>query len=212
MSQATKAGERASYANGQRRRAEIVDAATTVFATEGFRRLSLRQIAEEIGTNHVSLKYHFGSKDGLLEAVLARREENEGPWREQLLRERGFLDGTVEVMRRNAGNRGLIQLDTTLQAEATTPDHPAHEFIRRREELFFASVLEQLQLESGRGHLRDGLDLAVVARQFIALVEGIQVQWLYDETVDMAAHVDAFMDYLRSSPRSTGDDAVDNAR
>jgi AcrR family transcriptional regulator len=194
---AVRAGERASYANGERRRAEIVDAAMRVFATEGFRRLSLRQIAEEIGTNHVSLKYHFGSKDGLLEAVLARREESEGPWREQLLRERGFLDGTAEVMRRNAANRGLIRLDTTLQAEATTPDHPAHEFIRRREELFYRSVLEQLQLEKGRGRLRDGLDLAVVARQFIALVEGIQMQWLYDESVDMAEHIAAFMDYLR---------------
>lgn len=198
MTQATAATGRASYANGERRRAEIVDAAMTVFATEGFRRLSLRQIAEEMGTNHVSLKYHFGSKDGLLEAVLVRREEMEGPWREKLLRERGFLDGAVEVMRRNAGNRGLIRLDTTLQAEATTEDHPAHEFIRRREETFYASVLEQLQLEKGRGHLRDGLDLPVVARQFIALVEGIQTQWLYDENVDMAEHVGAFMNYLRA--------------
>src|SRR6478736_4614578 len=201
MAQAVRAGrtgDRASYANGERRRAEIVDAATEVFAAEGFRRLSLRQIAEEIGTNHVSLKYHFGSKDGLLEAVLARREEMEGPWREQLLRERGFLDGTVEVMRRNAGHRELIRLDATLQAEATAVDHPAHEFIRRREGVFHASVLEQLQLEKGRGHLRDGLDLPVVARQFIALVEGIQTQWLYDESVDMAVHVAAFMDYLRA--------------
>lgn len=198
MTQATRATGRAAYANGERKRAEIVDAAMAVFATNGFRRLSLRQIAEEMGTNHVSLKYHFGSKDGLLEAVLARREEMEGPWREQLLRERGFLDGTVEVMRRNAGHRELIRLDTTLQAEATAVDHPAHEFIRRREEVFHASVLEQLQLEKGRGHLRDGLDLPVVARQFIALVEGIQTQWLYDESVDMAVHVAAFMDYLRA--------------
>jgi len=210
MAQAVRAGrtgDRASYANGERRRAEIVDAATEVFAAEGFRRLSLRQIAEEIGTNHVSLKYHFGSKDGLLEAVLARREESEGPWREQLLRERGFLDGTVEVMRRNATNRGLIHLDSTLQAEATTADHPAHEFIRRREALFYASVLEQLQLERGRGRLRDGLDLAVVARQFIALVEGIQTQWLYDDTIDMAEHVQAFMGYLRApQPSESGPD------
>src|SRR4051812_36509288 len=33
-------------------------------------RLSLRQLASEIGTSHRMLCYHFGSRDGLLAAVL----------------------------------------------------------------------------------------------------------------------------------------------
>lgn len=195
--QPARSGARGSYANGERRRAEIVDAALKVFAEKGFRRLSLRQIAEEIGTNHVALQYHFGSKDALLEAVIAHREDVDGPWRERVLREKGLFEGVPEVMRRNASMRGVIQLDATLQAEAVAPDHPAHEFIRRREETFRNGVLEMLQLEKGRGHVRDDVDLLTVARQLTALIEGLQVQWLYDESVDMAADLAAFLNFVR---------------
>ena len=111
------ARKRAAYANGERKRAEIVDAALAVFAEKGFRRFSLRQIAEELGTTHVSLRYHFGTKDALLEAVLAEREERDRPWREQVLREKGLFDGVPEVIRRNATRRGVVHLDATLQAE-----------------------------------------------------------------------------------------------
>ena len=77
--QPARSGRRAPYANGERKRAELVDAAFAVFAEKGFQRLSIRQIAEEIGTSHTALLHHFGSKDALLEAVLVRREEQEGP-------------------------------------------------------------------------------------------------------------------------------------
>lgn len=46
---------RAPYANGERTRAALVDAAFDVFAQRGFQRLSIRQIAEEIGTSHTAL-------------------------------------------------------------------------------------------------------------------------------------------------------------
>ncbi|MEV6342905.1 helix-turn-helix domain-containing protein [Actinoplanes sp. NPDC051851] len=190
--------KRAAYANGERKRAEIVDAALTVFAEKGFRRLSLRQIAEELGTSHVSLRYHFGTKDALLEAVLEHREERDRPWRERVLREKGLFDGVPEVMRRNVGMRGVIQLDATLLAEGIAADHPVHEFVRRRERLFHEAVRGELERERARGALRDGLDLDVVARQLTALIEGIQVQWLYDDSIDMAEHLAGFMDYLRS--------------
>lgn len=184
------------YANGEKRRQELVDAALEVFATEGYRRLSLRQIAEKLGTSHVMLTYHFQSKAGLLQAVLARQEEREAGWRGSVLREHGLADGVSVIVDRNASMRGLIQLDVTLQAEAIDPAHPAHEFIRRREAGLYDAVLERLQLERGRGLIRDELDLQVATRQFTALLEGLQVQWLYDETIDMAAHMRAFVESL----------------
>lgn len=192
------ARKRAAYANGARKRAEIVAAALSVFAEKGFRRFSLRQIAEELGTTHVSLRYHFGTKDALLEAVLEEREERDRPWRERILREKGLFDGVPEVIRRNADRRGVVHLDVTLQAEGIAADHPVHEFVRRREERFHADVRELLEIERDRGRLRVGLDPDVVARQLVALIEGLQTQWLYDNNVDVAAHLSAFMNYLRA--------------
>ena len=152
-----RSGRRAPYANGERKRAELVDAAFTVFAEKGFQHLSIRQIAEEIGTSHTALLHHFGSKDALLEAVLVRREEQEGPWRRTLLEDKGLLETVPEVMRRNSRIRGVIQLDATLRAEAVRPDHPAHAFIRRRDEEIIASVRAELEREIAAGRVAQPL-------------------------------------------------------
>lgn len=188
---------RARYANGERTRAALVHAAFEMFAQQGFQRLSIRQIAEAIGTSHTALLHHFGSKDALLEAVLTHREELEGPERAELLRERGLLDTVPEIMRQNASERGVIQLDSSLLVEAMNPEHVAHEFVRRRDIEFVASVREALERERERGRLRDDLDLDLIARLITAQVEGIQLAWLADETVDMAAHLEALMNLLR---------------
>ena len=80
---------RTRYANGERRRAAIVDEAMTVFATRGFHNLSMRQIAEAVGVSHTLLRHHFGTKDAILQTVLARREETEAGWRAALVAEIG---------------------------------------------------------------------------------------------------------------------------
>ena len=119
---------RTRYANGERRRAAIVDEAMTVFATRGFHNLSMRQIAEAVGVSHTLLRHHFGTKDAILQAVLARREETEAGWRAALVAERGLLDALPLIMEHNAAIPGLIQLDAVLRAEAVNPDHPAHDY------------------------------------------------------------------------------------
>lgn len=194
---ATRKTTRASYANGERTRAALVDAAFDVFAQRGFQRLSIRQIAEEIGTSHTALLHHFGSKDELLKAVLARRLDREGPVRAHLVAELGFLDAVPEIMRHNATVPGLIQLDSVLRAESLSPEHVAHDFIVTEQAEFLAAVRAELEREQAAGHLRAGLDLDVTARLITALVEGVQLAWLSDQSVDMAAHLAAFMELIR---------------
>jgi hypothetical protein len=41
------------------------------------------------------------------------------------------------------------------------------------------------------------LNPTVAARQIAALIEGIQLAWLYDDSVDMAAHLEEFMRLIR---------------
>lgn len=197
-----RTGRRAPYANGERKRAELVDAAFAVFAEKGFQRLSIRQIAEEIGTSHTALLHHFGSKDALLEAVLVRREEREGPWRRTLLQEKGLLETVPEVMRHNAGIRGVIQLDATLRAEAVNPDHPAHAFIQRRDQEIIASLRSEFEREIGAGRMASHLSPAVLARQTASLIEGVQLAWLYDDSVDMAGSLRDFLQLVSARPQS----------
>lgn len=51
----------------------LLDAAERLFADVGIDGASLRSITNEAGANLASVNYHFGSKEGLVKAVLARR-------------------------------------------------------------------------------------------------------------------------------------------
>ena len=50
-----------------------------------------------------------------------------------------------EVMAANISNRGLLELFTTMSAEASSPAHPAHSFIQRRYTDNLATLASHLQ-------------------------------------------------------------------
>jgi AcrR family transcriptional regulator len=51
----------------------VLDAAETLFARQGHEATSMRQITALAGVNLAAVNYHFGSKEGLVQAVLKRR-------------------------------------------------------------------------------------------------------------------------------------------
>ncbi len=51
----------------------LLDAAEHLFAQEGFKGTSLRDITGRAGVNLAAVNYHFGSKEALLRAVMERR-------------------------------------------------------------------------------------------------------------------------------------------
>jgi len=51
-------------------RAALIEAAARLFAEQGPRAVSVRQVAREAGVNHGLVHRHFGSKEGLLQEVM----------------------------------------------------------------------------------------------------------------------------------------------
>ncbi|MBM4059933.1 MAG: TetR/AcrR family transcriptional regulator [Planctomycetes bacterium] len=51
----------------------LLDAAERLFGEQGYSATSLRQLTAAAGTNLAAVNYHFGGKQGLCKAVLARR-------------------------------------------------------------------------------------------------------------------------------------------
>ncbi len=64
-------------------KSKILEAAEQLYATKGFAATSLRTIIKEAGVNTAAVHYHFGSREGLIEAVFARRA---GPINEERLK------------------------------------------------------------------------------------------------------------------------------
>jgi AcrR family transcriptional regulator len=54
-------------------REALLDAAESLFAEHGIPASSLRAITQQAGANLAAVHYHFGSKEGLVHAVFARR-------------------------------------------------------------------------------------------------------------------------------------------
>jgi AcrR family transcriptional regulator len=52
---------------------KILDAAERLIGEQGYAATSLRQIIAEAGVNLAAVHYHFGSKEGLLDAVVVRK-------------------------------------------------------------------------------------------------------------------------------------------
>src|SRR5215470_7029902 len=72
-------------------REAIVTAAVRLLDNEGLAALSMRRLAEELGTGAASLYWHVGSKDGLLDLVLDQvigeqevPKPDQAHWKEQL--------------------------------------------------------------------------------------------------------------------------------
>jgi len=184
------------YAPGRARRTQIVADASTLFARRGFHATSLREIAEQVGIGKSTLLHHFSSKDDLLSAVVAHRDsaidarvalDTDGS-------PAAFLRDIPGHARHNGEHEpGLIEVYAVLSAEAAAASHPAHEYFRRRFESAiaqFADLFARAAAEAGRG----SIDAAFEAVWFVALWDGLQLQWLYDpETVDVGDHLEAHL-------------------
>jgi len=69
--QAARAGQGSTQ--GESRQDAILDAAERVFAASGYSGAALREIAELAGVAQGLIHYHFKTKEGLFEAMVARR-------------------------------------------------------------------------------------------------------------------------------------------
>ncbi|MEU1209877.1 helix-turn-helix domain-containing protein [Nocardia sp. NPDC005825] len=82
---------------GEDARLRMVEAAERLIARQGFAALSLRQVGAEAGQrNNSAAQYHFGTKDGLLEAIVTTRSARGEPRRREMLAELDPEHVTVE--------------------------------------------------------------------------------------------------------------------
>jgi len=192
---AGRGAARGPYRKTAARRQDILDAALTVFGQSGYRSGSIREIAETVGISQAGLLHHFGSKDALLTAVLRHRDDMTKllyspatPGVETLL-------GAVGAFRQT--HRGTAELYCVLSAEATAPAHPAHKYFADRYVWLRSAFTEAFTRMRAAGELRADIEPASAARSVVALMDGLQLQWLLDpESVNMADDLESYFRQL----------------
>ncbi|WP_405481464.1 TetR/AcrR family transcriptional regulator [Streptomyces sp. NBC_00009] len=184
-------------ARSEERRAEILRAALEVIAERGYRGATLGAVAERVGLTQQGLLHYFRTKEALLVAVLEERDQwdavPDGRWRPDLL---------ASLVEYNAMRPGIVQTFSALLGESVTEDHPARPYFTQRYGNVRESMAAVLRTEYGE-RLPGGLTPERAAPLLVAVMDGLQYQWLLDpESVDMPG---AFRDFLALIEGDPGD-------
>jgi AcrR family transcriptional regulator len=207
---ATPPGTRrkATYARGDAARRRILDVAWEAFAERGFRGTSFNEIAKAAGLTMAGLIHHFPTKVDLFAAVLAARDADDHARLHGMLGDEPtglqVLDAFVATARMNADRYSFVQLTHLIAAESARGDHPGTEFARQHFRSTRDLVQKALQrsIDSGEINARTRPDL--VALQVVAMIEGLENQWLHDpDGIDLAGVFAAWVSDLKDQLRST---------
>lgn len=202
----TGRARRGGYGAGAARRTRILHIAMQEFAENGYRGTSLARVAERAELSQAGLLHHFRTKEELLAATLDLRDEMDS---ERFTDAAGTpltgvaaLEALADLVAHNQRVPGLVQLFTVLSAESVTADHPAHAWARNRYRRIRVVLAEALRAGVTTGELRPEVDPEAQAARLVALMDGLQQQWLLDpDGVDMAALFRGYVDELIATSR-----------
>lgn len=165
------------------RRLSILDAAVRLFAKRGFRAAGILALAKDVGMSHVGVLHHFGNKDELLRAVVARREAEEAAQAEAAPKPSGIaaLRAIAKLGQQLVANPLHARLYTVLIAENLDPEDPLHEFFASRYRRVRGSMARAVREGQQLGEVRPDIDADRVAAEILSFIVGTQVQWLLDQ-------------------------------
>ena len=169
--------------------AEILDASTVVFGKYGYNGGSLSQIAQQLDIGESGILHHFKTKANLLAEVLKHRD-SQGIERSKLHGTDGleFVHSWLAMIEFNIADPGNVELFCIISAEATSPNHPAHEYFKARYQTATKFAIDSFRSLSELGYLREDLNPEILGQSLVALSDGLQVQWLLDRSSGMLEH------------------------
>lgn len=194
-------GPRGPYRKTAETQQRILDAAVRVFAEAGFEKGSLRAVAREAGLSQAGLLHHYPTKVALLSAVVQRRDDAALVQIETTQPGVHRLQALLDFARLSADSLDEVSLFAVLSAEASRESHPAHEYIKRRYEWTIDVAATTFQEVADQGQLEPDVSPRKASSMFMALWDGLQLQWLIDpSTVDVAGDLEIFLDHTLVAP------------
>lgn len=187
------------------RRRQIVSVAAKVIAAKGFWGTSLQDIADEIGITESALYHYIRTKDDLLRMVIeqmydsaqadeyvyghARGEDRES---ESFYYFPRFCLNNVML---NIKRPEMVKLFSILNAEALSPDHPAHEYFIGRNQRFWSQI-SSMNWILPKKYLADPNRFHHLWTLSMSAMDGLQLRWLSDSSANLTEEWLAFSEEL----------------
>ncbi|MFN8598256.1 MAG: TetR/AcrR family transcriptional regulator [Anaerolineae bacterium] len=184
----------------RQRKEQVIREAIRFFGQDGYHGAKLADIAKAAGVTEPGLLHHFPSKAHLLMDVLAERDRIDRIRFDPALHTeiKSSLESLQELAKYNETVPGLVQLFTVLVAESIDEKHPAHEFFKQRYQNLREHNIAVLREAQARGEIRTDIPAEDLAILLFAMMDGLQVQWLYDPAhIQMARLFEQFLKLLR---------------
>lgn len=183
---------------GEMRRAALLDAATQVFARDGYLGASMRDVADIAGITTVGLLHHFPNKVALLRALLDRRDQRITERFGDLVTAPD-LDGFLQFLRVSMGfsveDADECQAAVMINTESLSDRHPAFPWYQEKFEMVHGHAQAHLASLLEGGEIRPGVEVKALAQEIFSLMDGLQIQWLRGRSSVDVMHV--FDVYLR---------------
>ncbi|WP_256737502.1 TetR/AcrR family transcriptional regulator [Pseudomonas sp. dw_358] len=183
---------------GEMRRAALLDAATQVFARDGYLGASMRDVADIAGITTVGLLHHFPNKVALLRALLDRRDQRITERFGDLVTSPD-LEGFLQFLRLSMGfsveSADECQASVMINTESLSDKHPAYPWYQEKFDMVHGHAQAHLASLLEGGEIRADIDVKALAQEIFSLMDGLQIQWLRGRSSVDVLHV--FDVYLR---------------
>ena len=171
----------------------LLQAARTLFASQGYENTTTSQIARNAGTSESQLIKHFGSKEGLLEAIFDQSWQRMSPALPAILENTrtpadkltGIIELMFESLERDSDVRALFLL------EGRRIRRHGHMVVLTRGFTHLVAVIDGVLREMrDAGQLREDLHLEAVRSALMGAFEGLLRDRLLAERIDYPARYD----------------------
>ena len=202
---------------GKHNREAILTAAVALFAEHGYRGTSLASIAAAVDLTQQGVLHYFPSREALLLALLDEKYHEDGRLLSASLDHEGLdlLTALQSLVEHNTVVPERVRLFSALITESVSSEHPAHTYFVDRYRKVRERLVRSLQVGQRSGQIRADVDLEQLVPLLVAVMDGLQIQWLLDANVDMRASFALFADLLmdilrheRREPARSDDEAA----
>lgn len=182
------------------KRAEITRAATEVFARKGFQGASVDDVAEAAGVSKGTLYGYFQNKEELFYATFQAFSAEILQLCETAMAEQNTAwDKLGACLRFSAGalQEQIELFPLTLEIWAAASSGPARERFAEAMQGMYAEFRQMtaalLRVGRDAGEFRADLDPDAVAAWLVGGLDGLMLQYWFDQSLDVVALIDGFL-------------------